>query len=247
VPGGVPIELHEWSWAGWEELFQTTWKELLRARWRDGQPALDWSTPVMRSTWEAGPFEVSVEPPRVTEEFHQGPVTVMPAENGKTRVVYGPWQVIVRGLAGHAEKRVLARWEVEASWVVEMGVERVIRTLSPSHLRDHAERGAPSDALMVGSSGALGASERRWLSASDLRLRGSSEVFYAGASELRWLGASEALAGSERRLLGGSETRLLGASEHAWLGASEGRLGGTNEGSFDFAWGDAATKLVGGG
>ncbi len=242
--GGAPIELHEWSWAGWEELLQTTWQELIRTRWRDGQPPLDGSTPVLHSTWESGPFDVAVDPPRVTEEFYEGPVTVIPAENGKTRIIYGPWQVLVRGLGGHAEKRVLARWEVAASWVLEMGVERVVRTLSPSHL-GNAERAGP-DTLMVGSSAAFGASERRWLSASELRLRGASEVFYAGASELRWGGASELLAGSERRLAGASEKLWLGGSEKVWLGASEGRLGGAS-GGFDFAFDDAVSKLPGGG
>jgi hypothetical protein len=246
---GAPIELHEWSWTGWEELFQTTWQELFRTRWRDGQPTLDWSTPVLRSTWEAGPFVVPVEAPRVTEEFYQGPVTLIPGENGTTRVVYGPWQVVVRGLAGHAERRVLARWEVAASWVVEMGVERVIQTLSPAHLRDNTQRGAAAGATtMVGSSGLLGASERLWLSASELRLRGASEVFYAGASELRWRGASEVLAGSERRLLGASERMWLGSSEQLLLGASERRLGGASEASFAFSFdGGGPTKLGEGG
>jgi hypothetical protein len=259
---GASIELYEWSWAGWEELLQGTWKELFRTRWRDGHATVDWSTPIFRSAWEAGPFAVPVETPRVTEEFYQGPVTVIPVENGKTRIVYGPWHVVMRGLRGHAEKRVLARWEVAASWVVEAGVERVIDMLSPAHLRDHVEAGAVAGVpAMVGSSGLLGASERRWLAASELRFRGASEVYYAGASELRWGGASEILAGSERRLLGaseilaGSERRLLGASERlwlggsekVWLGSSEQRLGGAVDEGFSFAIDDGASKLGGGG
>jgi hypothetical protein len=263
-PGGVPpsapveperasgggdgaIELSEWSWTGWEELFQTTWQELFRTRWRDGQPSLDWSTPVLRSTWEAGPFPLPVEAPRVTEEFYEGPVTVIPAENGTTRIVYGPWQVVVRGLGGHAEKRVLARWEVAASWVVEMGVERVIRTLSPSHLGDRVQHDTAGGAAMVGSSALLGASERRWLSASEMRLRGASELYFAGASEVRWRGASELLLGSERRLLGASERRWLGSSENVRLGASEQRLGGASEAAYPYAIDDGMTNLGRGG
>jgi hypothetical protein len=242
--GDGAIELSEWSWTGWEELFQTTWQELFRTRWRDGQASLDWSTPVLRSTWEAGPFPLPVEAPRVTEEFYEGPVTVIPAENGMTRIVYGPWQVVVRGLGGHAEKRVLARWEVAASWVVEMGVERVIRTLSPSHLRDRVQHDAPGGAAMVGSSALLGASERRWLSASEMRLRGASELYFAGASEVRWRGASELLLGSERRLLGASERRWLGGSEKVRLGASEQRLGGASEAAYPpYAIDDGMTNL----
>jgi hypothetical protein len=240
---GGAVELHEWSWAGWEELFQTTWQELFRTRWHDGQLSLDWSTPVLRSTWEAGPFPVPVEMPRVTEEFHQGPVTVIPADDGKTRIVYGPWQVIMRGIDGHAERRVLARWELAASWVVEMGVERVVSALSPSHLRDSVGRApARNGAIFAGgSSELLGASERRWLAASDIRLRGASELYFAGASELRWRGASEVLQGSERRLLGASER--LGGSENVWLGASERRLGGASEASSPFAIDDGTAKM----
>jgi hypothetical protein len=189
-----------------------------------------------------------VEAPRVTEEFYEGPVTVIPVENGKTRIVYGPWQVVVRGLGGRAEKRVLARWDMAASWVVEMGVERVIDVLSPAHLRDQAEHSAAGGApAMVGSSALLGASERRWLAASELRLSGASEVYYAGASELRWGGASEILAGSERRLLGASENLWLGGSEKVWLGSSEQRLGNTGNEGFSFAIDQALGKLGGGG
>ncbi|HMI82672.1 MAG TPA: DUF4912 domain-containing protein [Polyangiaceae bacterium] len=242
---GAPIELYDWSQTGWEELFQTTWQELFRTRWREGQAVLDWSTPVLRSSWEAGPFDVPVEAPHVTEEFHHGPVTVIPTANGKTRVVYGPWQVVMRGLGGHAEKRVLARWEVAASWVVEMGVERVLHVLSPSNLRDHAERGADGGPNTVGSSALFGASERRWLAASEMRLGGASEVYFAGASELRWRGASEVLAGSERRLLGASERLWLGGSEKVWLGASERRLGDASDDGFAFAIDDGLVKLGG--
>jgi uncharacterized protein len=261
---GGAIELVEWSWTGWEDLFQTTWQELFRTRWHDGHPSLDWSTPVLRSSWEAGPFTVPVEAPRVTEEYYQGPMTVMPAPGNKTRIVYGPWQVIVRGIGGHAEKRLLARWEVAASWVVEMGIERVVSKLSPGHheggvARETAHGGA---FLPGGSSELLGASERRWLAASELRLRGASEVFFAGASELRWRGASEVLFGaasevrwrgaseirlaSEGRLLGASERLFLGASEGAWLGASEGRLGGARESVDPFAIDRDVAKLGGG-
>ena len=248
VQNGEAVELSEWSWTGWEELFQTTWQELFRTRWNDGQPSLDWMTPILRSTWEAGPFPVHVEAPRVTEEFHQGPVTVMPASGGRTRVVYGPWQVIVRGIGGHAEKRVLARWEVAASWVVEMGVERVVSALSPSHLGDRARRdGARAGAFSAaGSSELLGASERRWLAASEMRLRGASELYFAGASELRWRGASEVLLGSERRLLGASERLWLGGSEKVWQGASERRLGGASEAASPFAIDDGLAKIGGG-
>jgi hypothetical protein len=232
--GGGAVALTEWSWSGWEELFQTTWQELFRSRWRDGQPSLDWSTPVLRSTWEAGPFPVAIEAPTVTEEFHEGPITVVAAGGGKTRVIYGPWQVVVRGLSGHAEKRVLARWEVAASWVVEMGVERVVSVLAPARGAVLPGEVAGGEALLAGSSQLLGASERRWLAASEMRLRGASELHLIGASELRWRGASETILGSERRLLGGSENVRLGGSENIRLGASEGRFGGSSDAPYSF-------------
>ena len=47
-------------------------------------------------------------------------------------MVYGPWQVTIRGLGAKAEGRVIASWEVETSWVVSMGFERVVRELSPA-------------------------------------------------------------------------------------------------------------------
>src|SRR6185295_11565754 len=110
----------------------------------------------------------------------------------------------IRGIGGKAESHTITRWQMEASWVVSMGFERVVRQLAPSGAREALGELAPA---ALGSSEALGASERRWLSASDLRLRGASEVHFIGASELRLKGASETILGaaSERRILGGSE------------------------------------------
>ena len=47
--------------------------------------------PVIRTTWEAGPFSHPVEPPRYVEEHDGGRVT-MRSEGSRTRVVYGPWR-----------------------------------------------------------------------------------------------------------------------------------------------------------
>src|SRR5262249_38905716 len=163
-----------------------------------GRRFLEWSTPSFRTTWEAGPFAIPVEPAVVTEEHFEGPVTVYPLEGGRTRIVYGPWQVTIRGIGAKAEARVLSRWEMEGSGVVSVGFERVVRELLPSGARAPGELAAGT---MIGSSGLLGASERRWLSASELRLRGASELYLLGASELRMQGASEVTLGaaSERR------------------------------------------------
>src|SRR6266542_1802810 len=90
-----PVQLYEWSWTGWQEIFHT--------EWIDGRRFLEWTTPILRSTWEAGPFSLPVETPTVSEEHHQGPVTIYPLDDGRTRVVYGPWQVVIRGIGAKAE------------------------------------------------------------------------------------------------------------------------------------------------
>jgi hypothetical protein len=217
-----PVHLTEWSWQGWQEVFQTQWIE--------GRRFLEWSTPLLRTNWEAGPFPFAVESPGVVEEHFEGPVTIYPLEGGRTRVVYGPWQVTIRGLGARAEGRVIARWEVETSWVVSMGFERVVRELSPRG--GAAAAGAPGEAVvMLGGSEAAGASEGRWLSASELRLRGASEIHMMSASEIRLRGASEVVLGgaSERRLAGASERRWVGASEFRWAGGSEVAWAGASE------------------
>jgi hypothetical protein len=209
-PAGV--ELRDWSWTGWDQLFQTEWIE--------GRRFLEWSSPEFRTSWEAGPFPLPVEPPTVTEEHFEGPVTVYPLDGGRTRVVYGPWQVTIRGIGAKAEARILSRWEMEASWVVNVGFERIVRELVPGAARPLGEM---STGIMMGSSAMVGASERRWLAASELRLRGASELHLLGASELRMRGASELVLGAA------SERRIMGGSERVWWGASEYRMGGASE------------------
>jgi hypothetical protein len=208
------------------------WQEIFNTQWIDGRRFLEWSTPLLRSTWEAGPFPLPVDAPAVVEEHYEGPVTVYPLEGGRTRIVYGPWQVVIRGVGARAEGRVVSRWQIETSWIVNMGFERVVRGLTPSAAREGINGRTPGEGLLLGSSEALGASERRWLSASEMRLLGSSELYIMGASELRMRGASEVIlgassdwtlaGGSERRWGGASDWRYGGASETSWLGASEG-------------------------
>jgi hypothetical protein len=238
VQGDIPA-FREWALlTGWES------HDFLRTEWIGGHGRLEWFAagqrfewvgPVVRTAWEAGPFAMPVEAPGLVEERHEGPVLVQKIGE-KTRVIYGPWEVVIRGVSGHAEGRVLARWEVRKFWVSDVGFEveggRVRwRALTP-------EEGA---ARLPGASEALraGASERRWRAGSEARLAGASEVFRVGASELRYRGASETLyaGASERRYRGASEwlvrgasERLVGgASERLGRGASEARLGGASE------------------
>jgi hypothetical protein len=180
--------------------------------WAEGHEAIAWTSPAVHSTWEAGPFEHPVEvPPTVTERY-EGELAVS-ARDGKTWVVYGPWEVRIRGLDSRVERRVVARWEVWCSWVADVRDAVVTRR----------------NGVAVPATGATGASERwlvgseRWLAGSELRLRGASEAWMAGASELRLRGASEAFAA------GASERRLRGASEWRWTGGSAGRYAGASE------------------
>ena len=204
-----------------------------------------WESPVSITSWEAGPFVHPVEAPEAIRQAFVGPTRVYRV-GGRTHVVHGPWQVIIRGLGAHYGRAVIARWEIYKSWIADEVKETHVRDIHPI--------------LQVGSSEQLlaGASERRWRYASEARLGGASEVYYLGASELRARGASERmymgasqwvirgaserrfagaseirLAGaSERRLGGASEIRLAGASERRLGGASEGRLGGASESHF---------------
>jgi hypothetical protein len=246
----------EWALlSGWEshDFLQTEWiGGHGRLEWFAAGQRFEWVGPVVQTTWEAGPFPVPVEAPGRVEERHEGPVIVQKVGE-KTRVIYGPWQVVIRGVGAHAEGRVLARWEVRKSWVSDVGFEVVGGTVRWRALVP--EEGA---ARLPGASEALlaGASERRWLAGSEVRLAGASEVFKVGASEFRYMGASETLyagaseeryrGASERLGRGASERLVRGASESAYAGASErlgrgaserlargaseGRLGGASEG-----------------
>jgi hypothetical protein len=227
----------EWAaLSGWES------HDLLDAEWIGGHGRLEWFAsgqrfewvgPVEHTSWEAGPFPVPIEAPGLVEERHEGPVIVQKIGE-KTRVIYGPWQVVIRGIGGRAEGRVLARWEVRKSWVSDVGFEVV-----GGALRWRALAPAEGAARPPGSSEGLlvGASERGWMVGSEVRLAGASEVFRVGASEFRYLGASETLfaGASEMRYRGASEQYLRGASEKLArgaserLGASERRLGGASE------------------
>jgi hypothetical protein len=196
-----------------EGVIESEWRQILPADWVESG-SWSWEGPVVQSTWEAGPFPYAVEPPVYVEERHDGEVSVY-ARRGRSHVVYGPWQVIIRGLGAHAERRVLAVWEIYRTWTTN---ERATRD------------GAPAT-FVGGSEVARGASERRFGAGSELRLLGGSEVYRLGASERRLGGASEKFLGgaSERRLAGASERRWAGASERRLAGASERRLGGASE------------------
>lgn len=214
------------------------WEQVITSGTFEGFEQFTWEGPVTISSWEAGPFSYPVEAPVPEREERSAPTRVYRV-GGRTHVVQGPWQVVIRGLGAHGGRAVLARWEVHRSWIAEEGVEVRGQTVRI------AGRAPGSSELLT-----QGASERRWRAASELRLGGSSELYFVGASELRLRGASERLyqaaselrlrgaserlyqAASELRFAGASEQLLRGASERAWKGASEQLLRGASERRF---------------
>jgi hypothetical protein len=201
--------------------------------WRR-ERTIEWEGPLIRTTWQAGPFSRPVEPPRYVEERYEGTVTVRSVE-GRSHIVYGPWRVVIRGLGARAERRILGVWEVHRSWSVAAGA-----AMRPAGEAARAMTPGGSEQVL------LGASELRWLGASELRLGGASEIYLVGASELRYLGASETLylGASEWRAMGASELRYLGASQWMERGASELRYAGASErlypGASERAWAGAS-------
>lgn len=214
--------------------------------WLSRSERFEWAGPVRRTSWHAGPFPLEVEAPGRVEERFEGSATVY-ADEGGGRVVFGPWEVVIHGLSGWAEGRVVGHWQVYKSWPTESGHD-TWSTEQPPFAVDHpshnlatspagaSERwwGAGSEQRLGGASELyrLGASEQRLGGASEQRWAGASEQRFAGGSEQVWGGGSERsyLGGSERIHLGGSEARLnaVGASDH--LGGSEARLGNRSGG-----------------
>jgi hypothetical protein len=220
----------EWEWTG--ETFES-----------DIYRTVSWEGGTEITSWQSGPFEYPVElPGMVRESYGGGPARVFRV-GPRTHVLWGPWQVVIRGLGATAEHQVISRWEVYRTWTTDAWRELVKVTATPGTGPGGASelRLGASERLGRGQSELrLGGASERWLrGASELRLGGSSERAYLGASqwvargasERRWGGASEwrYLGGSERVLLGASELRLGGASERMLGGGSELRLGGASE------------------
>jgi len=219
----------------WEESFTlgegghkevVEWEEHLIDGTTEFHRESNWESPVMVSAWEAGPFSFPVSAPEPVREDFVGPSRVYRV-GGRTHVVHGPWQVVIKGVGAHQGRAVVAKWEIYRSWVAEEKVQ-----LSGAEMKEYAIPGS-SEKLMVG------ASELRWRYASELRLGGASEIFFLGASEYMARGASERLmmgssqytmkGSSERLYAGGSEERMRGASEQRLGSGSETRLGGASE------------------
>ena len=248
------------SWADWTEHFggfpapggnravgrRWEWQEQSGAEWSGDVKRTEWIGPLLRTEWESGPFTYPIEvPSSVVEVRDSGEISVR-TENGRVHVVYGPWQVVIRGLGARAERRVLGTWEYKRQVAVSGGFERYATLES-------------GEAQLAGSSEwmSLGASERSWLGSSELRLGGASELWMLGASEMLLGGSSELMysGASERRLRGGSETMYAGASERLLRGASELTYAGASErmmmgaseralgGASEFPYGGASERI----
>ena len=219
---GAPIGPHAFE-RRWE------WREVVgggaQQVWHGERTKVEWISPMLRSAWEAGPFTYAVQSPAYIEEWNDGAMSVR-SEHGQVHIVYGPWQVVIRGIGARAERRVLATWEIRRTWATTVGTERSETTWRPL---------APGSSEWV----AQGGSERSWMGGSELRLGGASELYLVGASELRlggssetrYAGASEWLmrGASERLMRGASEWLYAGASERLYAGASERLYGGASE------------------
>jgi hypothetical protein len=208
VPGGVVRQTD----GGWE------WREVEGQTLASELGTVEWTGPVHRSEWQAGPFTTPVDVPTMLEQHESGEVS-MRVQDGVAHVVYGPWQVVIRGTSARAERRVLATWELRRTIEVVGGFETYGAGQGEAAGRWELVAPGASELRFVPA----GASERRWVGASELLVRGGSEVYMIGASERRFRGASE------RLFTGASEGRLRGASERLQRGASERRLGGASE------------------
>jgi hypothetical protein len=209
LPGGQRLVGRRWQW-----------QEASGTEWTSEMSRSEWIGPVLRTAWEAGPFTYPVEAPSLVEYRDTGELAVR-TEGGRVHVVYGPWQVVIRGIGARAEHRVLSTWEYRRQIELVGGGERTVfakGTLAPGS----------SEWLMLGSS------ERVWQGASELLMRGGSELWLLGASELLLGGSSETMfqGASEYRLRGASERWAMGATERLFRGATERMLGGASETMF---------------
>ena len=194
VEGGELVERQTWEEAGTTELYPE-----LSYGW-------SWEGDREVASWSAGPFSYPVElRSGLVRESYAGTARTFRV-NGRTHVVWGPWQIVIRGVGAHAEQEVLARWEVYRSWTSSGW-----REVEPT-----AGRGQP-----VGSSELMaGASERWGRAAASCGSMAPPSVSPSGPARSACWGPASA--GSWAPANGCSR----GASERRWLGASEWRFAG---------------------
>src|SRR4029079_7689940 len=177
--GGAPGPGEEWAeWtehAGFpvprgQRIFGRTWQrhEGVTHQWAGGWEKTEWVGPALRTEWESGPFAFPVDVPEGSIEIQDSGEVAVRSEGGRTHVMYGPWQVVIRGIGARAERRVLGTWEYRKQISVEGGVAR----------KNNFGGGfAPGSSEWM----MMGASERAWMGASELLYRGASEMWMLGA------------------------------------------------------------------
>jgi hypothetical protein len=259
--GGAPAEGPAPGWEDWTHHFggfpnpggnrvfgrKWDWQERSGDEWSGEVQRTEWAGPLVRTEWESGPFTYPIEvPSSVVEMYDSGELSVR-TENGRVHVVYGPWQVVIRGLGARAERRILGTWQYKRQVAISGGFERFAEMAG--------QVGAGSSEWM-----SLGASERAWLGSSELLFGGASELWMIGASEMRLGGASERMyagaserrmrGASERMYAGASERLMRGASEYSYAGASEKIMAGASEralgGASELSYAGASEKLMAG-
>jgi hypothetical protein len=119
-----------WEWSEREALrFETDtgWQldendpnvsyRMISQRWEEfGLSTFRWESGPVESSWQAGPFAYPTEIIAPAVQHYEGPRQVY-RSGEQVRVLHGPWQVVIRGINPHAERRVLGRWEVHRSWL----------------------------------------------------------------------------------------------------------------------------------
>ncbi|HXJ22730.1 MAG TPA: DUF4912 domain-containing protein [Polyangia bacterium] len=210
------------------------WQEATGTAWTGELTRTEWIGPLLRTEWESGPFTYPIEVPSTVEVRDGGEMSVR-TEHGRVHIVYGPWQVVIRGIGARAQRRVLGTWEYRRQIALTGGTEKYGTVSGGAVAPGSSEWMAmgSSERAWLGSSEILarGASELWLMGASETRLGGASELMYAGASERRARGASELMyaGASERMLRGASERISAGASDQMYAGASERMSGGASE------------------
>ena len=165
------------------------------------------------------------------EEHFEGPVTVYQLDGGRSRVVYGPWQVVIRGIGAQAEARTITRWEMEASWVVSMGFERVVRELSPavaSGVRRAASPEMPRQLRRpwARASGA-GFPPASFACGAHPRCTSSAPASYACGARAKpsWARRASAASREEASGAGWGRANPVGGASETRLGSSDTRIG----------------------
>ena len=126
--GGGAEEAPANEWSEWTEhggfpvprgqrLFGRTWQrqEGVTHQWTSDWAKTEWVGPVLRTEWESGPFTYPVDVPEGSIEVQDNGEVAVRSEGGRTHVMYGPWQVVIRGIGARAERRVLGDLGVPAA------------------------------------------------------------------------------------------------------------------------------------